>query len=502
MIFLVSVFPLVENTTKITIEDALFSSRIQIPNYWYQATDWVNSQQGNWRVLLTPLDDFYQMPYTWGYYGTDQLIDRLIEKPIISTDVLNSYVVNPQTASTLQELSYAIRHGRDNEFKALLDLLNVKYILQRNDVVSNLTGRITLPDGILASNSSIMSPDLMKSFFEKQSYLKLTKTFGALNIYEYTDSRPSFYVTTPLLLQQSNISIQTETVFQREWNFGDIKSINDVQASLYINGSKSSANPKQVGSYALIDPPQMAGASCVVDFPSLSSQHESIYTITANGIAHTIGNTNITVIQYAKDNSTLTNSVAEIASYGPIDTVWNYTWDINFRFEPLNATDHFKIQLWFNTSDPLYPSSLWIGDVKATGINSTLNTTGLDSIFGQADQNEAAEILKVQRLNPTKILVTVNASHPFVLATTEAFDNYWVANVNGQQISPTPLYLGLQGFNINKTGQLQITLEYKPQTWFYYASVISFVSAIILLVLLAYLRRDRLLWVINGFKKF
>jgi hypothetical protein len=170
IIFLVSVYPLVYNRTEITIEDTSFSSRIQIPSYWYQATGWINSQQGNWRVLITPIDDFYQMPYTWGtdssYYGTDQLIDRLIEKPIVSTDVLNSYVVNPQTALTLHELNYAMRYGRVNEFKALLDLLNVKYILQRNDVISNLTGRTTLPDGILASQSAIMSPDLMKGFLK------------------------------------------------------------------------------------------------------------------------------------------------------------------------------------------------------------------------------------------------------------------------------------------------------------------------------------------------
>ncbi len=501
MIFLVSVYPLVDNTTKITIEDEPFSSRIQIPSYWYQATGWINSQQGNWRVLVTPLDDFYQMPYKWGddssYYGTDQLIDRLIEKPIVSTDVLNSYVVNPQTASTLQELNYAMRYGRVNEFKAWLDLLNVEYILQRNDIISNLTSRTTLPDGILASQSAIMSPDLMKGFFQRQPYLHLVKTFGALDIYEYTDSKPSFYATTTSLLEQSNISIQTKNVFQKEWDFSNATAINDLQASIhYINGSKSLANPKQAGPYAQIDLPQVAGASCEIDFPSLPSQSESIYTIAGNGIAPITGNTNITIIQYAKDNTTLPNGIAEAASYGQHDTVRNYTWDINFRFEPLNAADHFKIQLWFNISD-----SLCIGDVKVTGINSALNTTGLDNIFSQSVQSQAAEVLNVKRLNPTKILVTVNASHPFVLATTEAFDNYWVANVNGQQISPTPLYLGFQGYNINKTGQLQITLEYRPQTWFYYASAISVTSSIILLSLLVYVSRGGMIQIVSKFKK-
>jgi hypothetical protein len=502
IIFLVSVYPLVENTTKITVEGASFSSSIQIPSYWYQATDWINSQQGNWRVLITPLDDFYQMPYTWGYYGTDQLIDRLIEKPIVSTDVLNSYVVNPQTASTLQELNYAMRYGRVNEFKALLDLLNVKYILQRNDVISNLTGRTTLSDGILASNSSIMSPDLMKSFFERQSYLHLVRTFGALDIYEYTDSKLSFYITTPLLLQQSNISIQTKDDFQREWNFSDATAITDLQSlTHFTNGSKLVSNPKIVAGYLLANLPKGVNASQEIDFPFLPSEYDNVYTIEGNGIAHTTSNTNITIIQYAKDNTSLSNYIAEVASYGRPDSVWNYTWDINFKFEPLKNTDHFRIQLWFETSDLNYTCSLWVKDIQVIGRNNVLQSTGFDNIFSQEVQNQAAEVLNVQRLNPTKIIVTVNASHPFVLATTEEFDNYWVANVNGQQISPAPLYLGFQGYNINKTGQLQITLEYRPQTWFYSASVISVAAAIILLVLLAYVSRERLLQFVNKFKK-
>jgi hypothetical protein len=502
IIFLVSVYPLFENTTQITIEDASFSSSIQIPSYWYQATGWINSQQGNWRVLITPLDDFYQMPYTWGYYGTDQLIDRLIEKPIVSTDVLNSYVVNPQTASTMQELNYAMRDGKVNEFKALLDLLNVKYIFQRNDVVSNLTGRTTLPDGILASQSSIMSPDLVKSFFEIQSYLQLVRTFGALDIYEYADSKPSFYATTPLLLQQSNISIQTKNVFQREWNFSNTTAINDLKSLMHTNGFAAPENLEQDGSYARVDLLQVVGASQEIDFPSLSSQYGNLYTIAGSGLFHTCNNVNITIIQYGKDNTMLNNRIAEIVSYSSHNSSWIYPWNFNFTFEPSKDTDHFKIQLWFDIFGDNYPCSLWISDVKVTGINSALNITGLDEIFSQAVQNQAAEVLNVQRVNPAKILVTVNASHTFVLATTEAFDNYWVANVNGQQISPTPLYLGLQGYYINKSGQLQITLEYKPQTWFYSASAISAVTAIILLVLLAYFSRERMLQVINKFKKY
>ncbi|MGD0342915.1 MAG: alpha-(1-_3)-arabinofuranosyltransferase family protein, partial [Bacteroidales bacterium] len=128
---IIAVFPLVTNPIETKTQQLPFSSYIKIPDYWFQATDWINHQNGDYKVLITPLDDFYQMPYIWGYYGTDQLIERLFQKPVISTDYLNQYYVNPSTAANLQQLRASIQYNNSSEFKAFLDLLNIEYILQR-----------------------------------------------------------------------------------------------------------------------------------------------------------------------------------------------------------------------------------------------------------------------------------------------------------------------------------------------------------------------------------
>jgi hypothetical protein len=49
-----------------------FSSHVKVPDYWYQAADWINYQPGDGRVLLTPLNDFYQMPNSWGNYSSEE----------------------------------------------------------------------------------------------------------------------------------------------------------------------------------------------------------------------------------------------------------------------------------------------------------------------------------------------------------------------------------------------------------------------------------------------
>ena len=218
-IFIIAAFPIVDphlNPLE-TGTSQLPSSYIKIPNYWYQATSWINNQSGDYSVLFTPLDDFYQMPYNWsyGYYGVDQLFYRLIDKPIISTDYLYSYVLKPDTVAVLEQLQNVVYHNNTIAFKDFLDLLNIKYILQRNDVNYNITGR------------SIFSSDWMHDFFLAQPYLRLVKSFGQLDVYEYTEAKPSVYAFPISVLNQTDIAIQSDRATEEPWNFS---SLVDIQA--------------------------------------------------------------------------------------------------------------------------------------------------------------------------------------------------------------------------------------------------------------------------------
>ena len=78
------------------------------------------------------------MNYSWGYYGSDQLLERFFEKPIVSTAALNGYITNDNTSKDLMQIRTAVKSNNADEFKALLDLLSIKYIVQRNDVVTDI----------------------------------------------------------------------------------------------------------------------------------------------------------------------------------------------------------------------------------------------------------------------------------------------------------------------------------------------------------------------------
>jgi hypothetical protein len=81
--------------------------------------------------------------------------------------------------------------------------------------------------------------------------------------------------------------------------------------------------------------------------------------------------------------------------------------------------------------------------------------------------------LSSMRISPTLWKVSANTTEPFVLAFLEAYDPLWHAYINGEKIRSIPLYNVINSFWINQTGQLEITIEYEPQRWFYIGCAIS-----------------------------
>lgn len=486
------------------VENVTFPSSIQIPNYWYQATNWINTQQGNWKVLLTPMDDYYQMPYAWSsrsdegnysnaYYGTDQLVDNLINKPVISTDYLDGYKVNPDTAATLQELRYTVYFNKTGDFKALLDLLNIKYIIQRNDVISYMGNRSFPSAGEVAGSPwGLMSQIDMKSFFEKQPYIQLVQKFGQLEIYEYSYCQPSVYAISSSSLQQSNISVETNVTIVKDWNFNNSTAVNDWQVTPDLKESGRSVFSKNSipGNFSATI--LNANDEDWVTFESpLLATHFSIYTIGVG--ANASGENTIVKIRFIQ----YTANMAVIADYSNLLVGWgNFSsrgTPSEFNLVPLRVTQYFSIQLLFGIEQNKTGSgTLWLDDVNVTDISYTLSTAGLDSLFNSEVQNQAASILNVQNVNPTKIVATVNATHPFILATSNAFDGSWAARLNGEIVKPSSLYLGLKGFLINQTGEFDVTIEYEPQTWFFYASVISISTVVTICVLFMHINRENI----------
>jgi hypothetical protein len=493
--FVISSFPLLNIKAVSVFEPD--SSYIQIPQYWYQATNWINSQPGDGQVLLTPLNDYYQMPYTWGYYGSDQLLERLFEKPIVSTAALDGYVTNPDTAADLKQIRASVRFNQTAEFKALLGLLNIKYIVQRNDVKSDFSSSVQPND---VQNDTIprdlKSPSEMQSFFADQPYLKLVKAppgqdFGKLDIYEYTEAKPSLYAILPSTLQKADVHINTYSILDKMWNFS---SKDDVNKWDEVNKNSTDLNQPQIsqinGQQLEASMSSLKTGWIKVNSPIINvTEIESSYLINAIGTGVNTRRVDVKIAEYSKDMTPLTSSTIAMF-YGRFDSNVSFTVD-NYRFVPENSSiEFFRVEFWnYVNSTKNSESSLLLGNVGVNGSVSTLDMTGLQYLNWGSLENPNAEVLQVQNISPEKTIVKVNATQPFILATTQTLDRFWVAYVNNQKVSPSPVYLGLKGFLINETGQFDVTIVYQPQDWFNYCLTISSVTVLLLCIGLVYLNR-------------
>ena len=108
-----------------------------------------------------------------------------------------------------------------------------------------------------------------------------------------------------------------------------------------------------------------------------------------------------------------------------------------------------------------------------------------------ADVNvSGVNIYDIRQVDATHWELNLNATEPFSLIFTEGFDSFWAATVktnNGSFVYNSQNAFGsINSFPINQTGELHVTIQYRPQTWLYYGITVSILLLIAVTVALSY----------------
>jgi hypothetical protein len=98
--------------------------------------------------------------------------------------------------------------------------------------------------------------------------------------------------------------------------------------------------------------------------------------------------------------------------------------------------------------------------------------------FFDTSDKSPAQILEYKRINPTKYMLKINATRPFILSLAENYDPLWYAHTDNYRVDSFPLNSITNGFSITRTGEYLLTIEYEPQSWFYSGAIISILSTI------------------------
>ena len=239
-----------------------------------------------------------------------------------------------------------------------------------------------------------------------------------------------------------------------------------------------------------------------INSPLISVTPEITYGFDFHVFGENVQSVHVKIVEYDINEELLATKYIKSIGSG------NFTWTkVNFDYTPSENVSYVQVQVWHGheTTQPL-PNKIWIDDVKVYDYSFELSEMDLVLLYSVESPDEtledvftteefSAEVVSYQKVDPTRYVVTVDASEPFMLSFAEAYDSLWVARVNGEQIASVPLYSVVNGFWINQTGILEITIEYAPQEWFYHGSIISITTLIACLIYIVYgWMKDRAIW--------
>jgi arabinofuranan 3-O-arabinosyltransferase len=128
------------------------SAHVQVPDGWLRLANTLNASAAGGKALVLPLDDFYQMPTTWGYYGVDNVPRALLARPTIQFLPGSYYGDLPTYATAVRSVQTALLNGDGAAVPPLLRSLGVSYVIVRRDLDADFPGRrVVPPDELVAT---------------------------------------------------------------------------------------------------------------------------------------------------------------------------------------------------------------------------------------------------------------------------------------------------------------------------------------------------------------
>jgi len=97
-----------------------------------------------------------------------------------------------------------------------------------------------------------------------------------------------------------------------------------------------------------------------------------------------------------------------------------------------------------------------------------------------------AEILRLNQVSPYLYRLGVDAKGPYTLVVSNTYHPLWRLTVDGREIRPSPAYYFVSAYDIQKTGQCDLTLEFVGQRYQWLAFAVSGLTLAAICVAAAY----------------
>jgi arabinofuranan 3-O-arabinosyltransferase len=129
---------------------------VRMPGYWPEMARFVDALPIQGALLAMPPDDFYQMPYKWGYYGTDTFVVDMFRRPVLLPNAQGYSPASSQLAGAVDLTAQSIVRHDWRQTENLVRALNAPLVLVRGDIDSSFPNRSILdPNDLAAALSAV-----------------------------------------------------------------------------------------------------------------------------------------------------------------------------------------------------------------------------------------------------------------------------------------------------------------------------------------------------------
>jgi arabinofuranan 3-O-arabinosyltransferase len=138
-------WPLVTGAAIPSSRGPLEGARVTVPADWQDVADAVNVTPGNGKVLILPVNDYYQVTTSWGFHGVDTVPQQMLRRPSVQLYPGGYFTGLPGYESLVRNAQDQLERGDLEAAAGSIRRLGVDIVIVRHDVVPGVLER-TLPD--------------------------------------------------------------------------------------------------------------------------------------------------------------------------------------------------------------------------------------------------------------------------------------------------------------------------------------------------------------------
>jgi hypothetical protein len=147
------------------------TTHVTVPRYWTSMAEFINRSEDKGNVVVLPPDDYYQMPYSWGYYGADGFIQDMFDRNVLDPSGQGYWPGQQEVIAAVNLIANAALAQNWYLLDQLLAAVGTPDILLRGDINSSYPGR------------DIVSPAALQVALAHDPYLVVAHSDGPLVLY-------------------------------------------------------------------------------------------------------------------------------------------------------------------------------------------------------------------------------------------------------------------------------------------------------------------------------